>query len=52
MIIIIIIIIIITIIIIIKETTKAVHIANTPKIIGTAYVVPMAVKGITYFVFL
>jgi hypothetical protein len=34
------------IIIIIIEKAKAVHMANTPKIIGTAYAVPMAVKGL------
>jgi hypothetical protein len=39
-------IIIIIIIIIIIETAKAVHMANMPKIIGTAYAVPLAVKGL------
>jgi hypothetical protein len=35
------------IIIIIIETAKAVHMAlNTPKIIGTVYAIPMAVKGL------
>jgi hypothetical protein len=40
------IIIIIIIIIDIIETAKAVHMANTPKIIRTAYAVPVAVKGL------
>jgi hypothetical protein len=40
------IVIIINIIIIIIETAKAVHMANTPKIIGTAYTVLMGVKGL------
>jgi hypothetical protein len=43
-IIIIIILIIIIIIIVIIETAKAVLMANTPKIIGTAYAVPITVK--------
>jgi hypothetical protein len=33
-------------IIIVIETAKAVHMANTSKIIGKAYAVPMAVKGL------
>jgi hypothetical protein len=34
---------------IIIETAKAVHMANTPKITGTAKIVPMAVKGLNMF---